>query len=119
MWVKRARKESLQNVFSEAIQVKKDMFYFKDNPDTSFEQYYTSRKRIQNAPKPTTTAQDPFNMSDVKKLLQKMSNEMVDLKKTNNKNQSNNSGFNRPPFRRPLTNLLKTHHLQILVRDSH
>ena len=30
-----------------------------------------------------------------------MSNEMVDLKKTNNENQSNNRGFNRPPFRRP------------------
>ena len=26
---------------------------------------------------------------------------MVDLKKTNNENQSNNRGFNRPPFRRP------------------
>ena len=40
-------------------------------------------------------------MSDVKNLLQNMSNEMVDLKKTNNKNQSNNKGFNRKPFRIP------------------
>ena len=40
-------------------------------------------------------------MTEVKKLIQKMSNEMVDLKKTNNENQSNNRGFNMPPFRRP------------------
>ena len=30
-----------------------------------------------------------------------MSNEMVDLKKTNNENQANNREFNRPPFRWP------------------
>ena len=30
-----------------------------------------------------------------------MSNEMVDVKKKKNENQSNNRGFNRPPFRRP------------------
>ena len=30
-----------------------------------------------------------------------MSNEMVDLKKTNNENQANNRGFAREPFRRP------------------
>ena len=37
----------------------------------------------------------------MKKFLQKMSNEIVDLKKTNNENQPNSRGFNRPPFRRP------------------
>ena len=40
-------------------------------------------------------------MSEVKKILQRMSNDMVYLKKTSNENQSNNRGFNRPPFRRP------------------
>ena len=83
MWVKRARKESLQEDFSKSIQFEKDIFYFKENPNTSSEQASTSHKSIDNAPKPTTT-QDPFNMSDMKKLLQKISNEMVDLKKTNN-----------------------------------
>ena len=101
MWVKRARKESFQDAFFESIQVEKDMFCFKDNPDTSSEQASTSHKRIDNAPKTTTITKDPFNMSDMNKLLQKMSNEMMDLKKTNNENQSSNRGFNRPPFRRP------------------
>ena len=40
-------------------------------------------------------------MFDMKKLLQNLSNEMVDLKKNSNENQTNNRGFARPPFRRP------------------
>ena len=40
-------------------------------------------------------------MTDMKKLLQNMSNEMADLKKNSNENQTNNRGFARPPFRRP------------------
>ena len=40
-------------------------------------------------------------MDNMKKFLQKISNEMVDLKKTNTKNQTNNRGFVRPPFRKP------------------
>ena len=99
MWVNRAHKESLQDAFSEAIQVERGMFCLKDNSDTSSEQASTSPKKVENFPKPTATSQDPFNMKDMKKLLQKMSNEMVDLKKTNNENQVNNRGFNRPPFK--------------------
>ena len=60
------------------------------------------------SPKPSTTSQDLFNMSEVKKLLQRMSNEMVDLKKKNNENQSNYRGFNTPPFKRPTQPLQNT-----------
>ena len=101
MWVKRACKESLQDTFSEAIQVERDMLCLKDNPDTTSVQVSTLRRKSDSFPKPAATSQDPFNMSEVKKLLQRMSNEMVDLKKTSNENQSNNRGFNRTPFRRP------------------
>ena len=101
MWVKRARKETLQETLCEAIQVEKDIFFLKENPDTSTEQASTFRRKIENVPKTTATNSDPFNMSDMKNLLQKMSNEMVDLKKYSNENQTNNRGFARPPFRRP------------------
>ena len=77
------------------------MFCLKDNPATSSEQAHTSRKKSDSSPKPTATSQDLFNMSEVKKLVQIMSNEMVDLKKTNNENHSNSRGFNRPSLRRP------------------
>ena len=101
MWVKRDHNETLQEHFCEAIQVEKDMFYLKDNPDTSSEQVSTSCKKIDNFPKPTAMNQYPFKLNDMKKLLQKMSNEMVDIKKNNNENQANNRGFSRPHFRWP------------------
>ena len=37
----------------------------------------------------------------MKKLLQKISNDMVDLKRASNDNQVNNRGLPRPPLRRP------------------
>ena len=101
MWVERARKESLQGAFSKAIQVKSDMFFLKENLDATSEQASTSCRKSDSSPKPAATSQDPINMSELKKLLQRMSSEMVDLKNTSNENQSNNRGFNRPPFRRP------------------
>ena len=86
MLVKREWKDSLQDAFFEAIQVKRDMLCLKDNPDTTSEQGSTSRRKSDSSHKPIATSQDPFNMSEVKKLLQRMSNEMLDLKKTNNEN---------------------------------
>ena len=66
------------------------MFFLKENPNTLAKQASTSRRKIENVPKTTATNSDPFNISDMKKLLQKMSNEMVDLKKNSNGNQNNN-----------------------------
>ena len=77
------------------------MFCLKDNPESTSEQASTSRMKSDGSLKPVATNQDLFNMSEVNKLLQRISNEMVDLNNTNNENQSNNRGFNRPPFRRP------------------
>ena len=101
MWVKRARKETLQEAFAESIQVEKDMFFLNENPTTLAEKASTSYGKIKNFPKTTATKYDPFNMFDMKKLLQKMSNEMVDLKKNSNESQNNNRGFEMPPFKRP------------------
>ena len=44
---------------------------------------------------------DPYDMENMKKLLQNISNDMVDLKRTNNDNQVNNISLARLPFRRP------------------
>ena len=91
----------MQEVFAEAIQVEKDMFFLNENPTTLAEKASTSYGKIKNFPKTTATNFDPFNMSDMKKILQNMSNDMVDLNKTSNEYQSNNRGFARPPFRIP------------------
>ena len=85
--VKRARKETLQETFCKAIQVEKDIFFLNENHDTLAEQASISCGKIKKFPKTTATNFDPFNVSDMKKLLQKMSNEMVDLKKNSNENK--------------------------------
>ena len=86
MWVKRARKEYLQDAFFEAIQVERDMFCLKDNPNSTSEQASSSHRKSDSSLKPDATIQDLFNMSEVKKLLQIISDEMVDLKKNKNEN---------------------------------
>ena len=73
----------------------------KDSLETSKEQPSTSRKRNDSVPKPTAQNKDPFDMTDVKKFIQKMLNEIVDLKINNNENKNQHRGFVRPPFRRP------------------
>ena len=77
------------------------MFFLKDNPDVQIDQTSTSRRRQENIPKPTPQNKYPYDMDNMKKILQNISNDMVDLKRTNNENQVNNRGLARPPFRRP------------------
>ena len=52
MWVKRDCKDSLQDAFSEEIQVERDMFYLKENLDPTSEQVYTSCRKSDSSPKP-------------------------------------------------------------------
>ena len=53
------------------------------------------------SPKTTTQNKDPYEMDNMKKLLQKFSNDMVYLKRNKNDNHVNNRGMARTPFRRP------------------
>ena len=100
MWVKRAHKTTLQEAFSEAILVEKDMFFLKDNPDIQIYHPSTSRRRKENVPKTAPQNKDPYDMENMKKLLQKISNDMVYIKRNNNDNKVNNRGMARSPFRR-------------------
>ena len=77
------------------------MFFSKDNPYSQSNQPSTFRRRKSNFPKPTAQTKDPFDMDNMKKLLQNISNDMVDLKRTNTETQENNIGLERPPFIRP------------------
>ena len=70
-WVKRARKGILQEAFTEAIQVEKDIFFLKENIDTLAKRASTSHKKIENVPKIIATNSNPFSMFDMKKLLKK------------------------------------------------
>ena len=74
------------------------MFCLKDNLDAQADQPSISRRSQENFPKPTLQNKDPYDMKNMKKLLQKISNDVVYLKRTYNENQLNNRGLARPPF---------------------
>ena len=63
------------------------MFCLKANPDVQGYQPSNSRRWQENIHKPTPQNKDPYDMDNMKKLLQKISNDMVDLKRNNNENQ--------------------------------
>ena len=69
MWVKRSHKNKLQEAFVEAIQVEKDMFFLKENPDTQDDQSSTYHRIQDNFPKPTTRNKYPFKMDNMKNIL--------------------------------------------------
>ena len=55
----------------------------------------------EHVPKPTTLDNDLYEMENTKKLLQMISNDMVDLKRENGDNQGNNRGQVRKPPKIP------------------
>ena len=55
----------------------------------------------EHIPKPTMLDKYPYEMDNMKKLLQRISNDMADLKRENGDNQGNNRGQVRPPPRIP------------------
>ena len=83
MWVKRAHKNNLQEDFTKTILVEKDTFCLKYNPYIQIDQPFASCKKHDNFLKHTTQNKDPLEMNHTKNFLQKISNDMVDLKKTN------------------------------------
>ena len=92
MWVKRGHKTTLQHTFPEDFLVEKDMYGLKDNRYHEPERHSTSKRRKEHVCNPTTLDKDPYEMDNIKKLLQRMSKDMVDLKRENGNNQGNNRG---------------------------
>ena len=87
---------TLQLAFAKDCLVEKDMYGLKYNPDQEPERPSTYRRRKQNSLKPTNLDKDPYEMDNMKKFLQRISNDMVDLKRENGDNQGNNRGQVRP-----------------------
>ena len=75
--------ENLQHAFAEACLVEKHNYGLKDNLNHEPETPSTSMKRKENVTKPMTIDKDRYEMENIKKLLQRMSNDMVDLKREN------------------------------------
>ena len=96
MSVKCAHKTTLQLSFTKDYLVENDMYGLKENTKQEPKWPSTSRRGKQNVPKSMTLDKDPYEMDNMKKFLQRISNDMVDLKRENGDNQGNNRGQVRP-----------------------
>jgi hypothetical protein len=105
MWVKRSKKNTLLEAFEEAVLIEKDMLSLKDNTNPETESTSSSKKKIEILTKPPSNKKDqePIDMESLQKSFQKLSNQVVDLKRVAEEGSSS-KGTYRPPFRRPLPN---------------
>ena len=106
MFVRRTTKLTLTENFEEAIKVEKDMSAIKTNPGVDTDSASSSRKKTNSPTKntnPEKKGQDSLDLDSLQRVIKKLSNEIIDLKKGNSESTLNKE----PPrqlFRRPFQN---------------
>lgn len=83
MWVKKAKKETIQVTFKEVIFIGKDILGLRDNPKTQSYQASPSRKKFETSSKPPSTKKEHGSV-DIKSLhmvLNNLSNNIIDPEK--------------------------------------
>jgi hypothetical protein len=106
IWVKQSKKSTLLEAFEEASHIEKDILSLKDSTSNETETSSSSKKKIEILPRPTQskTQPDSFDLENLAKVVQKLSNQVIDLKRTTEE-ASSSKGPYKPPFRKPfLTN---------------
>jgi hypothetical protein len=99
MWVKRSKKNTLLESFEEAVLIEKDMLSLKDNTNPDTEPSSSSKKKIEILTKPPSNKKDqePIDMENLQKSFQKLSNQVVDLKRVAEEGSSSKGNY-RPLF---------------------
>jgi hypothetical protein len=102
IWVKRSKKATLLEAFEEATQIEKDILSLKDSSSNETETVSSSKKKIEILPRPTQNKTQPENsdLENLTKVVQKLSNQVVDLKRSTEE-ASSSKGPYKPPFRKP------------------
>jgi hypothetical protein len=102
IWVKRSKKEMLSEAFEEATQIEKDILSLKYSSSNETETVSSSKKKIEILPRPTQNKTQPENseLENLTKVVQKLSNQVVDIKRSTEE-ASSSKGPYRPPFRNP------------------
>jgi len=105
MFVKRDKLATLEETFEKAILVEKEMTNLKSHPTNESDTASSSRKKNENPNKNVNDKkeQDNFDMENLQRVIMKLSNDMIDMKKNNTKTNQN-CGYFRPPFRRNFQN---------------
>jgi ribonuclease HI len=102
IWVKRSKKATLLEAFEEATQIEKDILSLKDSSSNKNETNSSSKKKIEILPRPTQRKTQPENsdLESLTKVVQKLSNQVIDLKRSIEE-ASSSKGPYKPPFRKP------------------
>jgi hypothetical protein len=102
IWVKRSKKNTLLEAFEEASQIEKDILSLKDNLNSEAETTSSSKKKIEILARPPQTKNQPeiLDLESLQKAFQKLSNQVVDLKRSVEEASTSKGSF-KPPFRNP------------------
>jgi hypothetical protein len=102
IWVKRSKKATLLEAFEEATQIEKDILSLKDSSRNEAETVSSSKKKIEILPRPTQNKTQPENsdLENLTKVVQKLSNQVIDLKRSTEE-ASSSKGPYKPPFQKP------------------
>jgi hypothetical protein len=99
IFVKRSKKATLLEAFEEESQIEKDILSLKDNTYNEIETSSSSKKKIEIFPRPpqNKTQPDSSDLENLRKVVQKLSNQVIDLKRLA-KEASSSKGPYKPPF---------------------
>jgi hypothetical protein len=102
IWVKSSKKPTLLEAFEEATQIEKDILSLKDSSSNETETISSSKKKIEILPRPSQSKTQPenSNLENLTKVVQKLSNQVIDLKRSTEE-ASSSKGPYKPPFRKP------------------
>jgi hypothetical protein len=102
IWVKRSKKATLLEAFEEATQIEKDILSLKDSSSNETEIVFSSKKKIEILPRPTQSKTQPknSNLENLTKVVQKLFNQVIDLKRSTEEASSSKRPY-KPPFRNP------------------
>jgi hypothetical protein len=102
IWVKRSKKATLLEAFEEVSQIEKDILSLKDNICNEAETTSSSKKKIEILPRPpqNKTQSDSSDLENLQKVVQKLSNQVIDLRRSTEE-ASSSKGPYKPPFRKP------------------
>jgi hypothetical protein len=102
IWVKRSKKNTLLESFEEANQIEKYILNLKYNLSSEAETTSSSKKKIKILTRSSQTKnqQETLDLESLQKAFQKLSNQVVELKRLVEE-ASTRKGIFKPPFRKP------------------
>ena len=102
IWVKKSKNSTLLEAFEEESQIEKDILSLKYNLRSEAETTSSSKKKIEILTRPpqTKNQQETLDLESLQKDFQKLSNQVVDLKRLVEE-ASASKGIFIPPFRNP------------------